>query len=434
MKKLLLATFFSLFSLTFVLGQSDWNVLNSGTKTALYSCDFLDENTGMAVGENGLILKTTNGGVTWDSLDAGITTTLNAVNYMDANNIFIVGYDGLIAKTNDGGDTWSHNYMQGISGSALFCIDMTEMGIGVIGGQHETILTTNDGGQSWGTVQTDRVGCFYATRIYDEDNAFFFGENAIFESFITKLEKLSNISLVKRHRIWNGDYFTEGKLFDGYVLSSDSIITVGCNISPTADMYESFVTRNQDLNEMEWYPVYTVDSAYYLAIDLLNQHGLSVGGRIPGGRGGTEGTLYLISETFDQGISWSDVESPVTGCILYDVEVLNTVSYIVGDSGLIMKSAAPTVTHGNMVNFDIKIYPNPSIGSCKLSFHNDCQQLVTITLYSSEGKYISTIKSGFLNSGNYDIEVPVENLPNGLYYITLSSPNGYKTGKLNLIN
>lgn len=43
-------------------GGTNWSLLTSGTTNSLSSVYFTDANTGYAVGENGTILKTTNGG------------------------------------------------------------------------------------------------------------------------------------------------------------------------------------------------------------------------------------------------------------------------------------------------------------------------------------------------------------------------------------
>jgi photosystem II stability/assembly factor-like uncharacterized protein len=41
---------------------TNWEVQSSGTTLTLYSVDFIGSQTGYAVGDNGIILKTTNGG------------------------------------------------------------------------------------------------------------------------------------------------------------------------------------------------------------------------------------------------------------------------------------------------------------------------------------------------------------------------------------
>ncbi len=68
---------------------------------------FLDTGTGWAVGQDGVIIKTTNGGQTWSRQTSGTTSYLNAIHFADANHGWAVGRDGNILSTADGGTTWT---------------------------------------------------------------------------------------------------------------------------------------------------------------------------------------------------------------------------------------------------------------------------------------------------------------------------------------
>ncbi len=68
---------------------------------------FLDTNTGWAVGQYGVIIKTTNGGQAWSRQTSGTSSNLNAVHFADANSGWAVGQDGNILSTTDGGTTWT---------------------------------------------------------------------------------------------------------------------------------------------------------------------------------------------------------------------------------------------------------------------------------------------------------------------------------------
>ncbi|MEK6301734.1 MAG: C25 family cysteine peptidase [Acidobacteriota bacterium] len=66
----------------------------------------LDSLTGWAVGNGGLILKTTNGG-TWLAQTSGTITNLRSVHFVDANTGWAVGAGGLILMSTDGGASWT---------------------------------------------------------------------------------------------------------------------------------------------------------------------------------------------------------------------------------------------------------------------------------------------------------------------------------------
>ncbi len=67
------------------------------------SVDFVNENIGWAVGNLGLISKTTNGGINWTTQISGTSNTLNSVYFIELNVGWTVGYQGIILKTTDGG-------------------------------------------------------------------------------------------------------------------------------------------------------------------------------------------------------------------------------------------------------------------------------------------------------------------------------------------
>ncbi|MEZ4652053.1 MAG: YCF48-related protein [Candidatus Eisenbacteria bacterium] len=85
---------------------SNWEVLPSGVQSALRGIEFSTNNTSgiYAVGDDGIILKTTDAGNTWGFQDSGVTTDLNAVFFYLADQFgWAVGKDGVVLHTSDGG-------------------------------------------------------------------------------------------------------------------------------------------------------------------------------------------------------------------------------------------------------------------------------------------------------------------------------------------
>lgn len=79
-------------------GGSTWPAQTSGTTTNLRSVHFVDANTGWAVGGGGLILASTDGGATWTPEASGVTTDLRRVFFVNANTGYVVGHGGTILK------------------------------------------------------------------------------------------------------------------------------------------------------------------------------------------------------------------------------------------------------------------------------------------------------------------------------------------------
>ena len=87
-------------------GSSWTSSVVSGTSAWLRSVFFIDHDIGIAVGDSGTILRTTNGGATWVARTSGTTEDLHAVSFADPDTGIAVGDEAAILRTTDGGRTW----------------------------------------------------------------------------------------------------------------------------------------------------------------------------------------------------------------------------------------------------------------------------------------------------------------------------------------
>ena len=86
---------------------SEWNTTTSGTSLPLNSVTMVNSTTGWAVGNNGIILNTTDRGVTWTvQADGEFDDDLLKVRFDDASNGWITGTNGIILSTSNGGANW----------------------------------------------------------------------------------------------------------------------------------------------------------------------------------------------------------------------------------------------------------------------------------------------------------------------------------------
>lgn len=84
---------------------SQWTEQTTPTKKALYAVDFVDINTGFAVGIGGTILKTIDGGIKWTLQSSGASGFLYGLDFLDGQHGWVVGENGTILSTNDAGLT-----------------------------------------------------------------------------------------------------------------------------------------------------------------------------------------------------------------------------------------------------------------------------------------------------------------------------------------
>ncbi|MCS6905391.1 MAG: YCF48-related protein, partial [Bacteroidia bacterium] len=76
------------------------------TQSELKCIHFINEQSGWAVGENGTILHTTDGGNTWKELSINIPVTLTTVFFVSEKKGWVAGQKGTILYTNDEGNSW----------------------------------------------------------------------------------------------------------------------------------------------------------------------------------------------------------------------------------------------------------------------------------------------------------------------------------------
>ena len=86
-------------------GGRNWLVCG-GEPGSIRGFFFLTGTQGWAVGEKGLIRRTTDGCRTWQALQAPVKTTLTAVHFVDGTHGWAVGYDDTVLQSTDGGQTW----------------------------------------------------------------------------------------------------------------------------------------------------------------------------------------------------------------------------------------------------------------------------------------------------------------------------------------
>ena len=185
------------------VSDAEWTILREdnfvrqdGIDARLQDVYFMDTQRGLVVGDNGLILVTTDGGKIWGKIEVdmrppgagqnqgrrpgagggppggfggGGGAPLYNIYFVDENVGFITGGRATILKTEDGGKTWARKTAMsdtpgrdgrpGRLRANLMGIQMISETTGFIAGSENTILKTTDGGETWiGSSERARVG------------------------------------------------------------------------------------------------------------------------------------------------------------------------------------------------------------------------------------------------------------------------------------
>jgi photosystem II stability/assembly factor-like uncharacterized protein len=136
--------------------------------TRLNSIHFISPELGWVVGadsgDDGVLLKTTDGGVSWSVIRLTQKQTPLGVFFTDSDTGWIVGSTPLagdedsiggssaILATTDGGNTWHSQYTVPISIIRIFFVDKMN---GWASGTKGVIYHTNDGGRTWDRQRTE---------------------------------------------------------------------------------------------------------------------------------------------------------------------------------------------------------------------------------------------------------------------------------------
>jgi len=77
---------------------SQWYQQVSGVTSDLSSVHFFDQQNGIVVGDQGTIIKTSDGGTTWTSQTSGTTFSLKDVVFVNTSDGWAVGNEGIIDR------------------------------------------------------------------------------------------------------------------------------------------------------------------------------------------------------------------------------------------------------------------------------------------------------------------------------------------------
>jgi photosystem II stability/assembly factor-like uncharacterized protein len=129
-----------------------WQLLRRDTIYDFFDIKFIDSLTGFVVGGNdqtnaGVVMKTLTGGQNWQTVIIPTQTKiLRAIEIVGNRHLWAVGRNGTIIRSVDGGNTWSWQ-ISGVD-TTLFDVDFADTLNGLIAG-NGYVLYTHDGGTNW---------------------------------------------------------------------------------------------------------------------------------------------------------------------------------------------------------------------------------------------------------------------------------------------
>lgn len=140
-------------------GVGSWELVRSQTDDLTYrEISFANKNVGWIVGDEGTILKTSNGGSTWQAQNSGVSAKLWGISAISQDIVLICGTNGTLIKTTNGGSTWQILMQGDTLDGILIDIAFVNENVGWLSNNNGSILKTEDGGNTWGLSKKHSSG------------------------------------------------------------------------------------------------------------------------------------------------------------------------------------------------------------------------------------------------------------------------------------
>jgi photosystem II stability/assembly factor-like uncharacterized protein len=144
-----------------------WQLVGRVDKQIQDIC-FINNNDGWLAGTGGYLARTTDGGHTWQPIAPPSKENLYSVHFFNTKTGAVVGSNSTILYTQDGGATWKKAVINSAASSSqllvsvAFADELRGWAVGGLGTEGfapslattlNTVLVTNDGGQTWKGIQ-----------------------------------------------------------------------------------------------------------------------------------------------------------------------------------------------------------------------------------------------------------------------------------------
>lgn len=227
---------------------STWNIMYDQPGPWLKSVYFFDTLKGFAVGDNGVILATINGGSFWTTVATPLVRDFNAITFINSDTGYIAGGSpsglGTILRTVNGGTSWV--VIRDVSGGSLNDISFANADQGYIAGDSATVLKTTDGGLNWTPLIIDSglsgAETFNAVKFYNagfgaiggkDGKLYVYGDPLLTEVQTgdvyvvtsTQVEFHANINTRYRQANYSFHYSTDSTFSSSLISSPQSVIS-----------------------------------------------------------------------------------------------------------------------------------------------------------------------------------------------------------------
>lgn len=344
----------------------NWTQQNTNLTNVLFGASIKD-GISLAVGDNGVIIRSDDFGNTWDIILPGTYNRLNDVELYGTNAV-VCGDSGAIYYSINGGQNWTASSYS--TSKKLNDVKFISSTIGFIAGELAEVLKTTDGGMTWVQLNTSFANQnFNAIEAIDENNICVVGDaGTIF---------LSNDG----GNTWFGPngLMYENNIYDVVFFNETTGVATGEN---------GLILRTED-GGYSWQPSEIAPGAETFDFHAVSFYDANIG--ISVGNEGKE--IYTV----DGGITWTD-QAP------------NLIAIFTGS-----KQKRISLMQN---------YPNPFNPSTVINYELPYNANVSVKVYDIAGKEVASLFTGYQTEGTHSVQFNASNLSSGVYFYRLNVVNG----------
>jgi photosystem II stability/assembly factor-like uncharacterized protein len=321
--------------------QGTWEKVPSPTHQNLNSVHFVDSLYGWSVGDSGVIIHTSNGGMNWNLQNSNTINKIVDVFFINRNlgwasswNVSAWPFGTLILKTIDGGQTWTrvpftedNIFMQ--------CILFTDSLNGWMGGKPHALVKTSDGGVQWeqADIDTSLLAFFPVSNIHFYNSQYGYACGGAFE-FAGVIWKTSNGG--NKWYAIDVSFAPADPVAEIHVFDSLNVIGIGGDF----ELFGVGTIRTTDGGIFWEYEEHGIPG---VGADLAFRNDHEAWAPVPSGRS----LVYSL----DSGLSWAQIPAPDSSTIADLIFPDSLHGYAVGKQGVIIKYKPPFVVPVELTSF-----------------------------------------------------------------------------------
>ncbi|NOS85078.1 MAG: T9SS type A sorting domain-containing protein [Ignavibacteria bacterium] len=413
--------------------SSQWIEQQSGVTTSLNAVYSSPNNVNNAwiCGDNGVVLRTTNGGTNWINVSSNLPVIYNFTSIIETGNQNVLiagrnsGSSSLVYRSTNGGLNWILVFSQDLVQYYGFANQGILLLIGSpLNGRWQIWRSTNFG-TNWDSTglrlfqSGNETG--FINSVWSVDNMIWVGTNN------SKIYSSPSGGVT-----WNTQSISPETESRVVVFSSILTDAIGYGFSGGTNALKS---SNSGTN---WLPVNTPGSGIITAAAI--------------GFGTTASNWYAKGNKIYAGVNGDNFNFQYTSPFgnykhMHSNLTSNTVVWAVRDNGGISKYTGQigiqTISNEIPNSFSLsQNYPNPFNPSTKIRFAIPPLNLpltggdregVILRIYNALGSEITTLVNQQLSPGTYEVDWDASNYPSGLYFYRLTSGSFTETKKMILL-